>query len=128
MAGKASALRNGVFDTAMAMLLTHELDAALRHEWRVLLGFRSLPEEAGRAAFILAHVPLIAGIMYVRGSERLFSPAVQAAADVFCVVHVGLHAALVKHPKYEFQGTLSNGLIWGCGVLGAAHLAWLLLA
>lgn len=86
-----------------------------------------LAEEAGRAAFIAAHAPLIAGILYVRGSDRLFTPAVQGAVDAFCVVHVGLHVASARHPMYEFQGALSNGLIWGCGILGAAHLAWLMV-
>lgn len=127
MAKRSKAIRDGVFDTAVALLLTHELDAALRHEWRVLLGFRSLPEEAGRATFILAHVPLIAGILYVRGNGNLFTPAFQGAVDAFCVIHVGLHLALTWHTKYEFEGAPSNGLIWGCGLVGAAHLAWLAL-
>ena len=47
----------------LAFLFSHEVDAAFRHEWRVLPLTSFMPEDAGRETFIWAHVPLFAGLL-----------------------------------------------------------------
>lgn len=42
--------------------------------------------------------------------------------DLFMVVHAGLHWRLSNHPKYEFNPTYSQWIIYGTAALAAAHL------
>ena len=99
----------------LAFLFTHEVDAAFRHEWRVLPITSFLPEEIGREVFTWAHVPLFAGIMLFSASERL-----RIGLAAFCVIHVGLHWIYRKHPAYEFNNMSSWAFILAAGVSGVA--------
>lgn len=47
----------------VAAFLTHELDAAKRHEWRVLPVMGSLPERGGEQVFIWAHASLLLAVL-----------------------------------------------------------------
>lgn len=105
-------------------MLTHEVDAAYRHEWRLLPLLRDLPDELGRDIFILAHVPLIFALLHlgwhrnaaVQGRTRMIFAA-------FCIIHVGLHLWFWTVPGNEFGNWLSQSIIWGAGVAGLAYLA-----
>lgn len=54
------ALATLLHSVTLAALMTHEIDAALRHEWRVLPFTRFLPERAGRRVFVWLHLPIYA--------------------------------------------------------------------
>ena len=101
----------------LAFLFTHEIDAAFRHEWRVLPITSFLPDELGREVFIWAHVPLFAGILHASDNQRL-----RIGLAAFCVIHVGLHWIFRNHPAYEFNNASSWGLILAAGVFGVAFL------
>jgi uncharacterized membrane protein YedE/YeeE len=111
-----------IYVLMLALLFTHEIDAAFRHEWRVLPITSFLPDELGRETFIWAHVPLFAGILLASDNER-----VRIILAAFCVIHVGLHWLFRNHPAYEFNNASSWGLILGAGMFGFAFLfaAWL---
>ncbi|WP_029041038.1 DUF6713 family protein [Cucumibacter marinus] len=113
-----------VFTLSVALIVTHEIDAVARHEWRVLPLTAFLPEKAGFAVFVLAHVPLIWlalwGGYHAEAGTAALSRLLIAGS---CVVHVGLHFIYRKHPAYEFDNPLSQSLIWGAGAAGAAYLA-----
>lgn len=113
------------FYVGLGALLTHELDAMTHAEWRVLPLLRSLPDGAGRDAFVLAHVPLIALVIGLVASlhERTRHRA-RFAVSVFLIVHAGLHTLFSGADTYTFEGAVSNGLIYGAAVLGAVYL-WL---
>ena len=54
-----------LFSLGLSLLLAHELDAIRGGEWRFLPVLRSLPDARGRDAFILAHVPLTAVLIWL---------------------------------------------------------------
>lgn len=117
---------DALFYVAFATLIGHELDAVHKREWRLLFVLRNLPEPRARAAFVLAHVPLLAVLLWWLGhpqdSVRLTAVL---ALDFFMVVHAGLHWRLSTHPLYEFNTPVSRLLIYGAAVLGATHALWL---
>jgi len=104
----------------LGFLLTHELDAVLRHEWRVLPLTSFLPDHLGQRVFIWAHVPLIAGLFGLGGLKPNSTTALWISA--FAIVHVFLHILFRNHPKYEFNNFGSWALILGAGMFGAIHL------
>ncbi len=114
---------NLVFYLAFATLLAHELDAVHKHEWRLLFILRRMPEDAARRAFVVAHIPLVAGLLWL-----LAHPAAEVrwwtmvSLDGFMVIHAGLHHRLRRHPAYAFTSAHSRGLIYGAAVLALAHL------
>lgn len=111
------------FRIGCALLLTHELDAVARAEWRVLPLISRLPDALGSAVFILAHVPLFAALLTLVGHpEASIRQRWQAVVSAFLVVHVGLHVLFSGHAHYDFHGGLSMLLIFGGGVFGALHL------
>lgn len=111
------------FRVGFALLLTHELDAVARAEWRVLPLTSWMPEEIGFPVFVLAHVPLFAWLLWLVGHA---DPAIrarwQAIVSAFLVVHVGLHLLFSGHAHYDFHGWMSKLLIFGAGAAGALQL------
>jgi hypothetical protein len=116
-------MRFALLVLGFALLASHEIDAALAAEWRLLWVLRGLEEAHAASAFTLAHVPLFAVLLWLLFHART---AVRAWARrsfmAFLVVHAGLHARLAAHPEYGFSGWDSNLLIFGAGVAGLAYL------
>jgi hypothetical protein len=111
------------FLLGVSLLFTHELDAMTHTEWRVLPLTSWLDPERGRLVFVVLHVPLFAlvlGWLTSHLPERVMRA--QFWMSVFLVIHAGLHLAYVGHPAYTFAGLLSNTLIVGSAICGAAHL------
>ncbi len=118
-----------LFYLAFSGLITHELDAVHKHEWRLLFVLRGMADEPARRAFVLLHVPLFAVLLWLAAHP---DPGVRywtvLGLDVFMVVHAGLHWRLSGHPKYEFNTAHSRSIIYGTAAVAAAHLLVLLLA
>jgi hypothetical protein len=104
----------------LAAFLTHEIDAALRHEWRILPIFRALPEHLGERAFIWVHLPLVAVLLAL--GDGPWQEPFRIALAAFAVVHVGLHWMFLHHPANEFGNTSSWAIILLTGGCGIAHL------
>ncbi len=97
-----------------------------RHEWRVLPGLRSLPDEMGRQVFLWLHVPLflLVFLFSLAGAASPFA----VGLSVFAIIHVGLHVLFRTHPAYEFNNPTSWALILLTGIFGAVHLGlWSML-
>lgn len=113
-------LTHVLFYLMLSFLLVHELDAARRHEWRVLPLTSRLPDHIGQQVFIWAHIPILIAIFW------LVTPNPDALAGLclsaFSVLHVGLHWLFRKHPAYEFNNFSSWTLIIGAGIFGALHV------
>ena len=121
-------MRHFVFYLGLSMLFTHEMDAMSNHEWRVLPILRSLSESAGETTFLLAHVPLFAlTIGFVASLNPRTRRIAQKVVSGFLIVHAALHFAFSGHPDYAFSGALSNILIAGAALCGAAHFPLLVL-
>lgn len=114
------------FATAFAFLATHELDAMRCREWRMHPFFSWMEEEAGRTAFVLAHVPVFAALFWFAflTPDGALRTATTFWISVFCIIHVGLHVAFLWHPKNEFRSLLSWSLIGGAGLFGALDLGF----
>lgn len=116
-------MRFALLVLGFALLASHEIDAALAAEWRLLYVLRGLAEPAASSTFVLLHVPLFAVLIWA-----LFYPGARLQVwsrrgfMVFLVVHAGLHARLATHPAYGFSGWDSNLLIFGAGAAGLAYL------
>ncbi len=86
-----------------------------------------MPEAQARTAFVLAHVPLLAVLLWLvsrGGDTALWTVAV---LDVFMVVHAGLHWRLSGKPEYEFSSASSQALIFGTAAVALVHLVLLVL-
>jgi hypothetical protein len=118
--------RETLFLLAFALMMTHELDAVARLEWRVLPMTSWMPDDVGFHVFVAAHVPLVLALVHwAWRAGEVAGERLRFWFCAFCVVHVGLHWVFKAHPEYRFNNLFSNALIWGCGLAG---LAWLLAA
>lgn len=111
-----------LFWATLALLATHELDAVYRREWRMLPGFRHLPEHFAAELFIGLHAPLFLAIFLAAqaGANSQFALCLSA----FAVIHLGLHRLFRTHPAYRFHGIWSRAFIGSAGMCGAAHLVF----
>ena len=112
-------LQDLTYITGLAFLLTHELDAIHRREWRFFFGPISVRDATARATFVGLHAPLFALILW-----RFDAPGFRTGVSIFLLVHAGLHWALRNHPLVDFNNWFSRTWIYGAALLGGAHL-WL---
>jgi hypothetical protein len=121
-------LASTAFYLGLGVLFSHELDAVVQSEWRLLYVLRSMPDATAMPIFIWLHVPLFAGIAWLTHHS---SDAVRArsrdAFAVFLLVHAALHFRLSDHPLHTFDSTLSRTLIYGGAVCGAIYLSTALM-
>lgn len=113
-----------VFYTGFAFLASHELDAVAQAEWKLLPILNTLADETAYVAFVAAHIPLFAVLLWLVGhrTEWLRSRA-RLAVDLFLIAHAGLHLLMSGHSLYSFHGVLSQVLIFGGGIVGLVHVA-----
>ncbi|MBD2111962.1 MULTISPECIES: DUF6713 family protein [Cyanophyceae] len=122
-------MENLLFYLGFATLMAHELDAMTQAEWRLLFILNRLPDAIAEVAFVLVHIPLVAGLLWLTNHE---APAVRRwsriAVALFLVIHAGLHKRLEHSALYTFDSELSRGLIYGGGVLGLLYLLTVFIA
>lgn len=117
---------NAVFWLGVAVMLAHELDTVSAREWRLLYVLRHMPEARARDTFVLAHIPLVASLLWLCTHPMLdVRIGSQIAFDLFLIVHAGLHRRLAGHALYAFHSRLSRALITSAAVVGAVHLVML---
>lgn len=116
-------MKNLLFNLGLAILCTHELDAITQSEWHLLYILNNLPEQVASTAFVIAHVPLLTVIFGLVFNEK---PHIKEwsriAFTLFLIVHAGLHKSLESHPLYTFNSPMSQGLIYGGGIVGLMYL------
>lgn len=117
-------LKKWVLYVGVAVLMTHELDAARNSEWQVLPITSWLSPEMGYEVFLWAHVPLFATIiaLFSNSSNRIRNITSLVLAG-FLVIHAGLHWLFSSHEHYHFESISSNMLIYGGGAFGILYLA-----
>lgn len=116
--------REWLFLLGYGLLATHELDAVLRAEWRVLPGLALLDEAVARPLFIALHVPLFALLTGWVGSVKPETRArARHAISLFLVVHAGLHLIFSGHRHYDFGHADSTLFIFGGALCGLGWLA-----
>ena len=116
-------MKNTFFFLGVGCLFTHELDAMLNHEWRLLPLLRSLPDELGATVFVVAHVPIFAIVVALVSSKNLRTRALsRCGVSVFLFLHGVGHFLSSGDPSYEFESLLSGALIYGGALFGLFHL------
>lgn len=114
-----------LFYIALAFILVHEMDAVRCREWKMLPGLSMLEDELAYRIFVLAHIPLIAALLYF--PIILQSTAWRIGLDVFLLVHVVLHLLMINHRYNLFRDWISWVLIAGAGFFGLADLTTIYL-
>jgi hypothetical protein len=118
----ASRLARPAFLVCAGAMVAHEVDAALRAEWRLLYGLRSLQDEIAASAFVLLHLPLCVAVSHlVAHPDGTVRVRARAAFSAFAVVHAGLHWRLRDDPLSDFSSPASVACI-AAGAIGG--LAW----
>ena len=111
-----------LFWFAFSLLFAHEMDAMVRHEWRLLPGFSSIASDTtARDLFTLVHIPVFAVLPWLCLNRRV-GHRVQQGVDVFLVLHALAHFALSGHAHYEFTPPVETITVFGAGVVGALDL------
>lgn len=114
-----------VFYLGLALLCTHEIDAAVRQEWRLLLGLNLLSDSAGYLWFVLLHVPLFTAIFWLaQHSNSRVKSLSRLAVMGFLVVHGGLHFLLSGHPDYVFVPPIETLTVYGGAAVGLVYLVF----
>lgn len=119
----ANRIQSLVFYVGFGILVAHELDAVAQAEWRLLPLFDLLSDSAAYMVYVLLHVPLLAGLMWLTAHP---SPRVQRGSqigvDALLAIHAILHWHMSADPLYGFHSNFSTALIFGGAVVGLLHL------
>lgn len=121
------AIKDLVFHLGFGTFCTHELDAMLNHEWRVLPLIRDLSEQTGMTLFVVLHIPFFAILVAMISSENhRIRHSSRLGVMLFLIAHGVLHILFRVHPLYEFSNLLSSSLIYGALISGVIYLtlAW----
>ena len=106
-----------LFLTNVAFIITHELDAIRKHEWRFFFALTNLSDQNAYRIFTALHLPLFVFIIW-----NVNSLSFQIGLDIFLIAHAGVHCLLRNHPKVTFNNWFSRLWIYGGALLGALHL------
>ena len=116
-------MRSVLFVLGFALLASHEIDAALAAEWRLLYVLRGLPEPVAASAFTLAHVPVFAVLLWLAFHRQVgVLTWARRGFMAFLLIHAGLHARLSDHAAYGFSGWESNLMIFGAALVAVLYL------
>ncbi len=112
------------FFIAFGFLLTHEMDAVRRHEWKVFpLLSQISDDERGYMLFTAIHIPLYVFLLWgISADSTILNQSFVRGLDIFCIIHILLHLFFIKHPYYQFNNWYSWILIFGAGLAGGIDL------
>lgn len=115
-----------LFCTGFAFLLTHELDAIKRHEWRIFPFLSNLEEDFAYRVFVILHVPIFVLLLWIMShpSENV-RYWFQIGFDIFLIIHLGLHCLFKSHNQYEFTSSFSKAIITMAALSGLFHIVLL---
>ena len=115
---------NILFFLALSLLLTHEMDAVRRSEWKVFPLLAQISDDTrAYKLFTTIHIPLYVVLLW--GTFSYGATKNQAfvyGIDSFCMIHVLLHLLFRCHPHYQFNNRFSWLLILGAGLAGAMDM------
>lgn len=111
------------FLLGLVLLLTHEMAAVRRREWKMFPFLSGLDEKTGYVVFTALHVPLYLLLFWgLFGASGEVNRGLVLVLDAFFVIHVFLHLLRFRHPDNQFKNGFSWGLIIGAGICGALDL------
>lgn len=125
---KVESISSLVFYFGVAFLLTHEMDAVINVEWRLLFHLRNLDDAIASYWFVALHFPIfLAFIYFTRHPMQRVRDTFRLLVSIFLIVHSVLHFRLSSHPQYHFDSLISNIYIYAAGTLGFVYLLMVLV-
>lgn len=116
-------IENLAFATVLSLLLTHEIDAVIRHEWQMFPGYMLIDnDDLGYVIFTVAHIPLFILLLWGLFTGGVIAQRIMLGIDIFSIIHIGLHLLVLKHPRNQFRSLLPWSIIVGAGLAGALDL------
>ena len=107
----------------LGLLFGHAADAVSHREWRPLCVPRAMPENDAERRFTPIQVPPFSAVPWaLLGTGERAGAWARAGVAAVRIVHAGPHPRLAGHPRSEFRGPLSPGLIHGGAILGVLSL------
>ncbi|MGK7924120.1 MAG: DUF6713 family protein [Spirulina sp.] len=107
----------------VSALLTHEMDAVMHSEWRLLYFLSNLSDATAYPIFIAIHFPIYFLFFWLGNAQNWrVRDGFRLLIALFSIVHAGLHFRLSDRANYEFHGLLSNSLIYSAAIFGLAYL------
>lgn len=118
-----------LFYLTFSLLAGHEMDAMIRHEWRLLPGLAQLADPLARDVFTLLHVPAYVAILWFAAHpDGRIRAITRRIFCLFIAIHGGLHWGLSDHELYEFVPPVETITVYGGAVAALAYLIWERLA
>lgn len=115
--------RTLLYYLGVSALLTHELDAVLNTEWRLLYVLRTLSDDVASVYFIAMHFVMVLAFFYFgHHTKSKIRDGFRSFVALFLVVHGGLHFRLSDDPLYTFSGLSSNLYIYAASAFGVLYL------
>lgn len=107
----------------ISTLFTHELDAVMRTEWRLLYILKDMSDQSAYPIFVALHVPAFF-LFFWLGHHPIHrvQSTFRLIAAAFLVVHAGVHFYNANSPQNYFEGPLSNILIYAAAVCGLVYI------
>lgn len=116
-------MKSIVYYLGLSALITHELDAVLNVEWRLLYHLRTLPDVTASAIFVAMHFPMFFFFLYFSNHQKpKIKTLFRTFVALFLVVHGALHFRLSDHELYQFEGVLSNLYIFSAAFFALIFL------
>lgn len=115
-----------LFYLGISALFTHELDAVINMEWRLLYHLRTLPDVTASSLFVALHFPFFFVFLFISHHKTaLVRERFRLAVCLFLVIHGVLHFRLSNDPLYFFEGFLSNAYIASASLIGLLYIVLL---
>lgn len=109
------------FYLGLSLLTMHEMDAIRCKEWRIFPGLSMLPDKAGHAVFLFAHIPIFYVVFWKLSNGQEVETFMEGF-NFFMIVHLGLHLLFLLHRKNQFRDGISWSIIAGAGFCGFLDL------
>ena len=115
-----------LFNLGLALLFTHELDAALHAEWRLLWVLQEMSDGVASRWFVWLHLPIFLAAAYLGQNHDLkLRLTFRRMVCVFLPMHAALHFSLSNHPEDQFHHLSSELMIYSAGLCGIIYcLLW----
>ncbi|GAB5452935.1 MAG: hypothetical protein Hals2KO_32630 [Halioglobus sp.] len=107
----------------IALLFTHEMDAVMYAEWQLLYFLRDMDAGSAYSAFLVLHVPAFFVFFWLGHHEnQRIQQSFRYLAAGFLMLHAVIHTYNAESPANQFEGLLSNSLIYLAAACGLAYL------
>lgn len=107
----------------LSTLFTHELDAIMQAEWRLLFVLREMNDQSAYPIFLILHIPAFFLFFWLsHHSSQGIKLGFRRVAAAFLIIHASIHFYLAGVPENQFQSLLSNTLIYAAATFGLLYI------